>query len=132
MRKKSRAERLMETYKRLYLEYLKQFESEEELRLAVEHQPKVNLNNIMHWSAYLQGARRAFLLMHEYYKPKRGEDAIYTDAVFKLITSDLRYTGMFLTQSHDLLFKNHKHDNKGKLVSVEAYFAEKVTIYRKV
>lgn len=86
----------------------------------------------MHWSAYLQGARRAFLLMHEYYKPKRGEDAIYTDAVFKLITSDLRYTGMFLTQSHDLLFKNLKRDNKGKLVSVEAYFAEKVTIYRKV
>lgn len=132
MRKKSRAERLMETYKRMYLEYLKQFESEEELRLAVEHQPKVNLNNIMHWSAYLQGARRAFLLMHECYKPKRGEDAIYTDAVFKLITSDLRYTGMFLTQSHDLLFKNLKRDNKGKLVSVEAYFAEKVTIYRKV
>lgn len=50
----------------------------------------------------------------------------------RLITSDLRYMDMFLTKSHEMRFKNHQHDKNGKLVKVEAYFAEKVTVYREV
>lgn len=132
MNKPTRAKKRLEMCKRLYLDALKSYESEEEQRLAALYQPKVSLNNILHWSAYLQGARKAFLMMHETYKAKKGEDAIYTDAVFKLIISDLRYTGMFLTQSNPICYRNHKRDKKGKLISVEAYFAEPVTIYREV
>ena len=127
---KSKAERNLEYYKEKYLEALKHFESEEELRLAALHEPKVNLLNIQHWSAYMQGARRAFLYVMEH-----GDDydnKVYRDAGFLLITSDLRYMGMFLTESHDICYRNHKRDKKGKLISCEAYFAEKVVIYKEV
>lgn len=127
---KSKAERDLEYYKEKYLEALKHFESEEELRLAALHEPKVNLLNIQHWSAYMQGARRVFLYVMEH-----GDDydnKVYRDAVFRLITSDLRYMGMFLTESHDICYRNHKRDKKGKLISCEAYFAEKVVIYKEV
>lgn len=127
---KSKAERKLEYHKERYLEALKEFESEEELRLAALYEPKVNLLNIQHWSAYMQGARKAFLYVMEH-----GDDydnKVYRDAVFRLITSDLRYMGMFLTESHTICFRNHVQNKKGKLISVEAYFAEKVTIYREV
>lgn len=127
---KSKAERKLEYYKEKYLEALKHFESEEEHRLAALHEPKVNLLNIQHWSAYMQGARRAFLYVLEH-----GDDydnKVYRDAVFRLITSDLRYMGMFLTESHDICYRNHKRDKKGKLISCEAYFAEKIVIYKEV
>lgn len=127
---KTKAEKQLEYYKGRYLEALKHFESEEELRLAALHEPKVNLLNIQHWSAYMQGARRAFLYVMEH-----GDDydnKVYRDAVFRLITSDLRYMGMFLTESNDICYRNHKRDKKGKLISVEAYFAEKVIIYKEV
>lgn len=127
---KSKAEHNLEYYKEKYLEALKHFESEEELRLAALHEPKVNLLNIQHWSAYMQGARRAFLYVMEH-----GDDydnKVYRDAVFRLITSDLRYMGMFLTESHDICYRNHKRDKKGKLISCEAYFAEKIVIYKEV
>lgn len=129
---KSKAERNLEYYKGRYLEALKSFESEEELRLAALHEPKVNLNNVFQWSAYLQGARAAVLAIMENSKPKQGDNAIYAQAVFKLITSELRYMGMFLTQSHDICYRNHVRDKKGKLISCEAYFAEKVVIYKEV
>lgn len=66
MAKQSKAERKLERCKRDYLEALKAFESEEELRLAALHQPKVSLLNIQHWSAYMQGARKAFLYIMEH------------------------------------------------------------------
>lgn len=127
---KTKAERTLEYYKERYLDALKAFESEEELRLAALHEPKVSLLNIQHWSAYMQGARRAFLYLMEH--ENDYDNNIYRDAVFRLITSDLRYMGMFLTESHTICFRYHKRDKKGKLVSVEAYFAEKVTIYKEV
>lgn len=127
---KTKAERTLEYYKERYLDALKAFESEEELRLAALHEPKVNLLNIQHWSAYMQGARRAFLYLMEH--ENDYDNNIYRDAVFRLITSDLRYMGMFLTESHTICFRNHKRDKKGKLISCEAYFAEKVTIYKEV
>ena len=130
MAKQSKAERKLERCKNLYLEALKAFESEEELRLAALHQPKVNLLNIQHWSAYMQGARKAFLYIMEH----EGDfgNKVYRDAVFRLITSDLRYMGIFLTESHEICFRNQKRDKKGKLISCEAYFAEKFVIYKEV
>lgn len=130
MNRPTKAKKRLETYKRLYLEALKSFESEEELRLAALHQPKVSLLNIHHWSAYLQGARKALLYILEH--GDEFDNKVYLNAVLKLATSDLRYTGMFITQSHPICFRNHQRDKKGKLISVEAYFAEPITIYQEV
>lgn len=128
-----RNKRNLEYYKNRYLEALKTVESDEEMRLAMIHQPKFNLHNIMHYSAYMHGARDAMIRFYELYKPKsKSEDKIYTDAVFKLITSDIRYTGLFLQGGHDIRYRNHKRNSRGRLESVEAYFADKVSIYREV
>lgn len=128
--KLKRLKRRYEYAKKEYEDALKDYESSEELRLAAIHEPKVNLLNIMHWSAYMQGARKAFLYVMEH--DKDYDNKVYRDAVFKLITSDLRYMGMFLIENHTICFRNHKRDKKGKLVSCEAYFAEKITLYREV
>lgn len=128
--KLKRLKRHYEYAKAEYEKALKNHESSEELRLAAIHEPKVNVLNIMHWSAYMQGARKAFLYVMEH--EKDYDSKVYRDAVFNLITSDLRYMGMFLTESHTICFRNHKRDKKGKLISCEAYFAEKITLYREV
>lgn len=128
-----RALKRYERAKKEYFEALKAFETEEEIRLALEYLPKFSLQNIAYYSAYYQGARLALHHMHEYYKPKeRGEAAIYTHAIFELILSDIRYVEIFLSGEFEIRFRNHKTNNKGKLESVEAYFAEQVTISREV
>ena len=88
MAKQSKGERRLERFNRDYIEALKAFESEEELRLAALHEPKVSLLNIQHWSAYMQGARKAFLYIMEH--EGDYDNKVYRDAVFRLITSDLR------------------------------------------
>ena len=116
-----------------YLEALKAYERDEELRLAMIHQPKVNLQNIMYYSAYMQGARMAVVRFGEMYMPKsKSEEAVYSRAVFKLITSNIRYTALFLAGCHDICYRNHKRDNRGKLESVEAFFAEPKVVYSEV
>lgn len=116
-----------------YLEALKAYERDEELRLAMIHQPKVNLHNIMYQSAYMQGARMAVVRFGEMYMPKsKSEEAVYSRAVFKLITSDIRYTALFLAGCHDICYRNHKRDKRGKLESVEAFFAEPKVVYSEV
>lgn len=129
----TRAEKKLEKAKKYYLDALKDFEQDEERRLAMLYQPKVSLNNIIHYSAYMQGARIAMIRLHELYKPSsKSEDKIYTDAVFKLITSDIRYTALFLEGATDIFYRNHVRDKKGRLVSVEAYFGERVTTVREL
>lgn len=128
--KNSKAKKNLEICKREYLKALEHFESCEEERLAALHEPKVNLQNIIQWSAYMQGARQALLWMLEHEDEFAGK--VYKQAALKLITSELRYVGMFLTQQNQICFRNHKRDKKGKLVSVEVYFAEAVTIYREI
>ena len=126
-------EKRLERAKREYLDALKVYERDEEMRLAMIHQPKVNLQNIMYYSAYMQGARMAILRFGEMYMPKsKSEEAVYSRAVFKLITSDIRYTALFLSGCHDICYRNHKRDKRGKLESVEAYFAEPKVVYKEV
>lgn len=122
----------MEYFREKFLSCAKLVEDDEALRLATTYEVKVSLEKMHHYSAYLQGARTAFMMMHERYKAKKGEDAVYTDAVFRLITSDLRYTGMFMFGGYDIYYRNHKRDKRGKLVSVEAYFGERVSVLREV
>lgn len=130
MAKKSKNEKKLEYYKKMFLEYARRCEADEEMRLASEYEIKVNLLNIRDYSAYLQGARRMMCYWSEY-EPLIDNKA-FKDAIVKLITSELRYMDMFLTESYEMRFKNHQYDKKGKLVKVEAYFAEKVTIYKEV
>lgn len=121
---------MLEYYREKFLEYAKRCESDEEMRLATEYEIKVNLLNVRDYSAFLQGARRAMCYWSEYEHAQ--DNKVFKDAIVRLITSDLRYMGMFLTKSHEMRFKNHQYNKKGKLVKVEAYFAEKVTVYREV
>lgn len=130
MAKNKKNERMLEYYRKMFLEYAKRCESEEEARLAAEYEIKVNLLNIREYSAFLQGARRMMCFWSEY--ESLPDNKVFKDAIVKLITSDLRYMDMFLTQSHEMRFRKHQYDKKGKLVKVEAYFAEKVTIYKEL
>lgn len=130
-----RAKRMMEYHRQKFMDYARQLEAEEELRLATEYEIRVNLGNIVHWGAYLQGAMEGIAKMIEELdagKGIKGEKGVYDRAVLKLILRDKRSMGMWLTHSHDILFRNHQRDKKGKLLSVEASFAEKVCVYREV
>jgi hypothetical protein len=132
----TQAERNLEKAKKYYLEALKAFESDEEKRLALLYEPKVNLRSIMQFSAYMQGARTAVMRYGEWIKQgkrgSKGEERIYLDAEYKLITSDLRHTALWLEGATSIYYRNHVRDKKGKLVSVEAYFGERVTIVKEI
>lgn len=132
----TQAERKLEKAKKYYLDALKNFEQDEERRLAMLYQPKVNLRSIMQFSAYMQGARMAVLRYGEWIKQgkrgRKGEERIYLDAEYKLITSDLRHTALWLEGATSIYYRNHVRDKKGKLVSVEAYFGERVTIVKEI
>lgn len=130
MDKKTKNQKMMEYHKSKFLEYAQLVESDEEIRLATEHEVKVSLMKIREYSSYMQGARKAMLFWDEY-KSLKNEKA-YDDAVLRLVTSDLRYMNMFLTQSNEIRFRNHERDKKGKIKKVEAYFVEKITLYKEV
>ena len=132
----TKAEKKLEQAKKYYLEALKAFESDEERRLAMLYQPKVSLNNVIQYSAYIQGARMAMLRYREWIETgkrgRKGEERIYLDAEYRLIISDLRHTALWLEGITAIYFRNHVRDKKGKLVSVEAYFGERVTTVREI
>lgn len=128
----TKAEKRLERAKKEYIDALKAFEHEEEIRIAMQYQPKVSLNNIMYYSAYYQGARMALLRINEDCFGNGKDSKVYKDAVMKLITSELRYTAMYMDGSTDIFYRNHKRDKKGKLISCEAYFGKPVTIYREL
>lgn len=124
----------LEYCRKAYLDALKAYEQDEELRLAMLNEAKVDLRRIHDWSVYMQGARQGFILFRQLLEDSKGhrDNTVYTDAVYKLVTSDLRYTGMFLAGGYQICYRNHKRDKKGKLVSCEAFFADKVEVYRDV
>lgn len=93
-------------------------------RLGVREDIKVNLQNIVYYGAYYQGAitvaeRLVPYVMQNY----RGDDKVYIKAELDLITSSKRNMQLWLdgTQMH---YRNHKRNNKGKLESCECYFVE--------
>ena len=61
------------------------------------------------------------LLDDGYFDCHKKEDAIYNKAIIKFCISDSRASGEFMAGGNGFRFRNHKKDNKGKLVSVEAY-----------
>ena len=83
--------------------------------------------NLHEWSNRMQGAREMLIKLYEDDKMilplgvKRSEDKIYTKAIVKLLSSDLRYVQEYLLGTN-IDFRNHVRDKKGKLMSCEAYF----------
>lgn len=97
-----------------------------ERRMAVETDIKVNLQNVVYYGAYLLGALQATTKVIEDVltgdKPK-GEDWIYKKAEWDLITASKRNMQLYLDGTQ-IRYRNHKHNKKGKLESVECYFVE--------
>lgn len=98
-----------------------------ERRMATETDIKINLQNVVYYGAYYIGAldavRKIFPpLLLSGRKPK-GEDWIYLQAEWELITSSKRNMQLFLDGT-EMRYRNHKRNKKGKLESCECYFVE--------
>ena len=98
-----------------------------ERRMAVEKDIKINLQKLVYYGAYYQGALDAVskifpTLFSSGRKPK-GEDWIYLQSEWELITSSKRDMQLFLDATR-VAYRNHKRNKKGKLESCECYFVE--------
>ena len=75
----------------------------------------------------MQGAREMLIKLYEDDKVilslgvKRSEDRVYTKAMVELIRSDLKNVENYLLGTQ-IGFRKHVRNQKGKLVSCEAYF----------
>lgn len=56
-----------------------------------------------------------------YFDCHKKEDTVYNKAIVKLCLSDSRAADEFMAGGSGFRFRSHKRDEKGKLVSVEAY-----------
>lgn len=130
--------RRLERAKAEYMDAMKAFQTEEEIRLALQQEVVVNLRNVQMYSAYYNGVRRAFAMMadpdsfiYRHYGKRKDEDDVYKKAIFDLITEDIRKTEMFMSGA-DIRFCNHEIDKKGKLTKCDAYFYEEYIIRKKI
>ena len=96
----------LERAKAEYMDAMRAFQTEEEIRLALQHEVVVNLRNVQMYSAYYNGARKAFLMMaekdsfiHQNYGRSKTETEVYRKAIFDLITEDIRKTEIFVSGS---------------------------------
>lgn len=106
-----------------------------ERRMAVEKDIKINLQNLVYYGAYYTGALAAVqkitpTLFARGRKPK-GEDWIYLQAEWKLITSSKRNMQLWLDGT-EMRYRNHKRNKKGKLESCECYFVEYRNVIQEV
>jgi hypothetical protein len=105
-----------------------------ERRMAVEKDIKINLQNLVYYGAYYQGAIMAVRKVTESLlngnKPKK-DDWIYFKAEWSLITSSKRNMQLYLDGT-EIRYRNHKRNKKGKLESVECYFVEQRNVIMEV
>lgn len=96
-----------------------------ERRMAVEMDVKINLQNVMYYGGYYQGALDAAksIIANYVWGTFRGDDKIYRTAELELIKSSKRNMQLFLDGAR-IAYRNHKRHKSGKLESVEAYFIE--------
>lgn len=95
-----------------------------ERRMAVEKDIKVNLQNLVYYGAYYQGAMAMAIKLIPYVMLNyRGDDKVYIKAELDLITSSKRNMQLWLDGTQ-MRYRNHKRNKKGKLESVECYFVE--------
>lgn len=104
---------------------IKQAQDILERRLGVKDGLEVNLRNIHYYAAYYLGAIQVVKKITDELKNSKpkGEDWVYVESLWKLITEDKRHMLMFL-DGDEIRYKNHKRDKKGKLVSVDCCFVE--------
>lgn len=128
----------LEWAKAKYMDAMRAFQTEEEIRLALQHEVVVNLRNVQMYSAYYNGARMAFAMIadrNSIFQQKCGrnkaEDDVYKKAIFDLITEDIRKTEMFMS-GESIRFCNHETDKKGKLKKCDAYFYEEYIMRKKI
>lgn len=94
-------------------------------RMAVEKDIKINLQNIIYYVAYYMGALQTALRLIPYVMQNyRGDEKVYIKSELDLITASKRNMQLFLDGT-EVCYRNHKHNKKGKLESVECYFAER-------
>jgi hypothetical protein len=105
-----------------------------ERRMAVEKDIKINLQNLVYYGAYYQGAIMAVKKITDSLlngnKPKK-DDWIYFKAEWDLITSSKRNMQLYLDGT-EIRYRNHKRNKKGKLESVECYFVEQRNVIMEV
>lgn len=103
-----------------------------ERRMAVETDIKINLQNLVYYSAYYQGARNVAEKLIPYVMQNyRGDEKAYIKAELDMITSSKRNMQIWLDGTQ-IRYRNHERDKKGKLTKCEAYFVERETIAREV
>lgn len=103
-----------------------------EKRMAVEKDIKINLQKLVCYGAYYQGAMVVAIKLIPYVmRNYRGDDKVYIKAELDLITSSKRNMQLFLDGT-EMRYRNHKRDKKGKLESCECYFVEQRNIITEV
>ena len=98
-------------------------------RFAVGGELKLNAQSVAYYGAYYLGAIQAVQKVVSEMtanKPK-GEDWVYLETFWKFITKNKRNMQMFM-DGEEMRYRNHQHDKKGKLKSVECYFVERRTL----
>lgn len=84
------------------------------------------MENLQLWSERMQVARLMLCAIiqqsHKFILDNQGKDSkVYHDAIVRMVLDNLDNTQKFL-QWYKIAYRNHKRTEKGKLVSVEAYF----------
>lgn len=111
---------------------IKQAQDILERRMAAETDIKINLQNLLYYSAYYQGARIAAEKLIPYVMQNyRGDIKAYIKAELDTITSSKRNMQLWLDGTQ-MCFRNHKRDKKGKLESCECYFVEQRNVIQEV
>jgi hypothetical protein len=98
-------------------------------RFAVTNELKLNRQSVAYYGAYYLGAIQAVQKVVGELTTNRpkGDDWVYLKAFWDFITKNKRNMQMFL-DGDEMRYRNHQHDKKGKLVSVECYFVERRTL----
>lgn len=103
-----------------------------ERRMAVEKDIKINLQKLVYYWAYYQGAIIvAEKLIPYVMRNYRGDDKVSIKAELDTITSSKRNMQLWLDNT-PMRFRNHKRDKKGKLESCECYFVENRNVITEV
>lgn len=112
---------------------IKQAQDILERRLAVEKEIKVSAQNVIYYGAYYSGALASAMKIIDELKANkpRGEDWIYKQAEWDLITKSKRNMQLFL-DGQEARFRNHQRNKRGKLESCECYFVEQRNVIMEV
>ena len=98
-------------------------------RFAVTNELKLNRQSVAYYGAYYLGAIQAVQKVVGELTTNRpkGDDWVYLKAFWDFITKNKRNMQMFL-DGDEMRYRNHQHDKRGKLKSVECYFVERRTL----